>query len=90
MVQIQPLQIWSNGQTKTAEVLDAVIVNDDLATSCTFYWLLKEADTESQPGQAITQGNVTMTGEDYLGWDGSNAYAYAFIASQINVIILVD
>lgn len=88
MVQIQPISIWSNGQTKTASELDARIINDDLKATCVFYYELKEASTEEQAGASLAQGNVTMTGEDYLGWDGSNGEAFSFIASQINVEIL--
>jgi hypothetical protein len=41
-VQIQPVSIWANGQSKEASELDARIIYDDLATSCTFYYELKE------------------------------------------------
>ena len=88
MKSIEPIQIWSNGVLKTAEVLDARIINDDLQSSCTFYWELKEASTEETQGQQLAQGNVTMAGDDYDNWDGTNNEAYAFIANQINVIIL--
>lgn len=90
MKNIEPISIWSNGQTKTASVLDARIVDDNLSTSCTFYWQLVEASTEETQGQSIAQGNVTMSGEDYQGWNGSNDYAFNYIASQINVVILAD
>jgi hypothetical protein len=85
MKQISPLQIWKNGQQLTASVLDAIIINDNLSTSCTFYWMLKE---EGKAGQTLADGNATMTGEDYDNWDGSNDYAFNYIAKQINVTIL--
>ena len=85
MKQIFPLQIWKNGQQLTASVLDALIINDNLSTSCTFYWMLKE---EGEEGQTLADGNATMSGEDYDNWDGSNDYAFDYIASQINVTIL--
>ena len=94
MKTIQPIQIWVNGQNKTAQVLDARIINDDLATSCTFYYELREAstpateDTPEQMGNVLATGNVSMSGEDYQNWDDSNDSAYAYIASQINVTIL--
>jgi hypothetical protein len=93
MKNISPIQIWINGQNKTAQVLDARIINDDLATSCTFYWELKEAsippteDTPEQAGATLAQGNVSMSGEDYENWDDSNDSAYQFIAERINVVI---
>ena len=88
MKNISPITIWSNGQTKTASILDARIINDDLSTSCTFYYELKEESTEEQAGQQLAQGNVTLSGEDYDNWDGNNDLAYEYIANQINVQIL--
>ena len=92
MKNISPVSIWKNGQNKTASILDAIIINDNLSSSCTFYWMLKEADTvvdeQTVAGQTLADGNVTMSGEDYDNWDGSNDYAFEYIAEQINVTII--
>jgi len=92
MKNIQPIQIWKNGQSLTASILDAIIINDNLSTSCTFYWMLKEADSvvdeQTIEGQVLTDGNATMSGEDYDNWDGNNDYAFEYIAEQINVVII--
>jgi hypothetical protein len=88
MKNISPVSIWKNGQNKTASILDAIIINDNLSSSCTFYWILKEADQQEQAGQVLADGNVTMSGEDYDNWDGSNDYAFEYIAEQINVVII--
>lgn len=92
MKPIQPIQIWKNGALKTASILDAIIINDNMSSSCTFYWMLKEADTivedQTITGENLADGNVTMSGEDYQLWKGGNDYAYNYIAKQINVICL--
>jgi hypothetical protein len=88
MKPIQPIQIWKNGSLKTASILDASIINDNMSSSCTFYWTLKEADQEEQAGENLADGNVTISGEDYELWKGGNDYAYNYIAKQINVICL--
>jgi len=92
MREIQPIQIWKNGAQKTASVLDAIIINDNMSTSCTFYWMLKESDTitedQTTTGETLADGNVTMSGEDYEAWKGGNDYAFNFIANNINVTIL--
>jgi hypothetical protein len=87
MKNISPVTIWKNGAQLTASVLDAIIINDNLSTSCTFYWMLKE-DLDDEVGQTLADGNATMTGEDYDNWDGTNDYAFEYIATQINVTIL--
>jgi hypothetical protein len=92
MKQIEPIQIWKNGTNKTASILDAIIINDNLSTSCTFYWMLKEADSvveeQTTSGETLADGNLTMTGEEYQDWDGSNDFAFNYIAEKINVTIL--
>jgi len=92
MKNISPVTIWKNGQDKTASILDAYIINDNLSSSCTFYWMLKEADSvvdeQTIEGQVLTDGNATMSGDDYDNWDGSNDYAFEYIAGQINVTII--
>ncbi len=92
-VNIQPVSIWNNGQSKQASELDARIIYDDLATSCTFYYELKEAvvvDEEgaSSGGAVLSVGNVAMDNEDYQNWDNSNASAYNYIADKLNLVII--
>jgi len=92
-VNIQPVSIWSNGQSKSASELDARIIYDDLATSATFYYELKEAvvvDEEgaSSGGSVLSVGNVAMDGQDYIDWDNSNEAAYQYIAAKLNLVII--
>jgi hypothetical protein len=92
MREIQPIQIWKNGEVKTASILDAQIINDNLESNCTFYWQLKEAnsvvDEQTISVQILADGNASLSGEDYDNWDGSNDYAFSYIATQINVVLL--
>jgi hypothetical protein len=93
MKQIEPIQIWKNGESKTANILNAYIINDNLETSCTFYYQLCEGGqgTEQMPliqGNTLADGNVTMTGENYLTWDGSNDYAFTYIAAELNLTLV--
>lgn len=82
-VNIQPVSIWANGQSKSASELDARIIFDDLATSATFYYELKDADAS-----VLSVGNVAMDGQDYIHWDNSNDEAYVYIASKLNLTIV--
>jgi hypothetical protein len=86
-VNIQPVSIWNNGQSKQASELDARIIFDDLATSATFYYELKEV-LEEGSGAVLSVGNVAMDGQDYIDWDNSNEQAYAYIAGKLNLTII--
>ena len=93
MKQIEPIAIWKNGESFEANLLNAYIINDNLATSCFFYYQLCSSGegTEAMPlviGQTLADGNVTMSGEDYINWDDSNDAAYAYIAEKLNLTII--
>jgi hypothetical protein len=88
MVNIQPISVWKDGAEKTASVLHAVIINDDMSTNAQFYYQLKSADTEDQSGEFLVGGNIGMSGEDYQSWDDSNASAYNYIADKLNLTIV--
>lgn len=93
MAQIQPINIWKDGQVKTASQFTLRIIADDLATSCTFYYELKEADSvdsEGNPiyGAVLSVGNESMSGSDYTSWDGSNGAAYSFVAGKLNITLV--
>jgi hypothetical protein len=82
MKQIEPVVFPLN--LGTATILNSYCINDNLSTSATFYYALL-SDTQSQ----LSQGNLTMTGEDYDNW-ATNDYAYNWVATQIDVVITGD
>lgn len=95
--QIQPVSIWTASGVKSAEQLSAIIINDNLSSSATFYYELKAADVTTQdsegndvvtPGATLQNGNCSMGGVDYENWDDSNDAAYDFIADSIGVTLV--
>lgn len=93
MKSIEPISIWKNGESFEANLLNAYIINDNLESSCSFYYQLCSSGegTEAMPlviGQTLADGNVTMSGEDYINWDDSNDAAYAYIAEKLNLTII--
>jgi len=68
----------------TATIFNAYCINDNLSDSATFYYALL-SDSLAQ----LSQGNLTMGGQDYLGWV-TNDYAYNWVADQIDVTITGD
>ena len=93
MKQIQPITIWKNGESQEANLLNAIIINDNLQSSCAFYYSLNAGGdgTEAMPlviGQTLAEGNLTMDGENYLAWDGDNDYAFTYIAEKLNLTLI--
>jgi hypothetical protein len=93
MKRIEPIQAWKNGEQLEANFLNAYIINDNLESSCSFYYSLNTGGegTEEMPlviGQAVAEGNITMSGEDYLSWNGSNDYAFEYIAEKLNLTLV--
>lgn len=93
MAAIQPISIWKDGSEKQASEINLRIVADDMASSCTFYYELKEAnqqdaDGNEVQGQVLAVGNSSMGGEDYTSWNGSNADAYTYVADKLNIILV--
>jgi len=68
----------------TATILNAYCINDNLTNAATFYYALL-SDTMVN----LSQGNLTMTGQDYADWQ-TNQYAYDWIATQLDVTIVGD
>ena len=90
---IEPVTIWKNGESQEANFLNAYIINDNLATACSFYYQLCSSGegTEAMPfviGQTLAEGNVQMSGQDYLDWDNSNEAAYVYIAEKLNLTLI--
>ena len=95
MKKIEPIQAWKNGEKLEANLLNAYIINDNLATSCSFYYSLNTSGegTEAMPlimGQAVAEGNLTMDGANYLAWNGSNDYAFSYIAEKLNLTLIKE
>ena len=93
MKQINPVTIWKNGESQEANLLNASIINDNLQSSCSFYYSLCASGegTEAMPlvvGQTLAEGNLTMDGENYLAWQGDNNYAFTYIAEKLNLTLI--
>jgi hypothetical protein len=93
MRKIEPITAWKNGEQLEANLLNAYIINDNLQSSCSFYYSLCASGegTEAMPlviGQAVAEGNITMSGQDYIDWDNSNEAAFAYIAEKLNLTLI--
>jgi hypothetical protein len=94
--QIQPVNVWVNGEIKIAEYLQVTCINDNYESSATNYWQLftKVQDEQgNKQGEQIAQGNLTIDGQDYIDWGDQpamaiNTWIYNWSANKINLIIL--
>jgi hypothetical protein len=86
MKNINTVTVWKDGVSKTAEVFALRSVGDDLATSATFYYELRETD-----GEVLVTGNLVMDGTDYASWNtttDANRAAYDWAATRLNLTII--
>ena len=95
--QIQPVDIWVNGESKVAEFFQVTCINDNYENSATNYWQLftKVVDAEGVEsiGEQIAQSNLTIDGQDYINWGDQpamaiNAWIYQWSADKLNLVIL--
>jgi len=83
--QISPLTLWNNGSFISVDMFNMYIINDDLSSSCTFYYKLYQS---SNIDAVVLDGNLTMSGIHYTNWTGSSDQAYQWGANQLNITIL--
>jgi hypothetical protein len=89
MKKIESVTIWKNGESQEANLLNAYIINDNLATSCSFYYqLCSSGEQPDSIGQSLAEGNVTMDGENYSLWNGDNNDAFSYIAAELNLTLI--
>jgi hypothetical protein len=97
MKQIEPVQIWTNGVSKTAEFLQVTGINDNYESSATNYWQLftkvEDAEGNEVAGESIAQGNLTISGQEYINWGDQpamaiNKWIYDWVANELNLVIL--
>ena len=97
MKQIEPLTIWTNGTSKVAEYLKVTGINDNYESSSTNSWALftkiQDVDGNDVVGEQVAQGNLTISGQEYIDWGNQpamaiNTWIYNWVANELNLVIL--
>jgi len=91
MKTIQSVNVWVNGQVKSATKFNMNSVFDNLEDSATFFYELLSASQDAEGNEVLTQvaqGNLTMDGQEYQNWDDSNDGAYTWGATQLSLTII--
>jgi len=85
MKQIEPIDVWQNGTTKTAVKLQAQGTSVTLGNSASFYWQLL-----TEENYQVANGNLGISGEQYDAWGADDDYVYTIIATDLNLTIVGD
>lgn len=87
---IETVPIWDNGTVQEAKILNSYGTNTALGLQATFYYSLLSMGVSGSVGSQLTQGNLTMSGEDYQNWGDDDDYAWDWVAEQLNLTITED
>jgi hypothetical protein len=94
MKTIQSVNVWNNGQMKSATKFNMNSIFDNLEDSASFFYelLVVNVDKEGiETTEQVAQGNLSMTGDKYAEWDTSvdaNEFAYIWGANQLSLTII--
>ena len=81
-VAIQPIVYPLNEGTATR--MTVLVLNfETTATTCTTYWQLL-----TEEGKQLSQGNYTLTEEQFLAWGFDNNVVNEYVADSIGVVII--
>ena len=81
MAKIQPITFPLNQGIATE--MSVLILNfETSATTCTTYYELK-----SEEGTVLTNGNYTLTEEEFAAWGEDNSWVEQCVANAIGVVI---
>ena len=81
MAKIQPIVFPLNAGTATE--MSVLILNfETSATTCTTYYELK-----TDEGAVLTNGNYTLTEEEFAAWGTDNEWVAECVANAIGVVI---
>jgi hypothetical protein len=88
MKQIQPIDIWINGETKTGVNFSVNCIFDNYENSATNYWQILDADLN-----VLASSNLTIDGQDYINWGDQpamdiNTWIYNWVADKLNLTII--
>ena len=84
MAKIQPIKFPLNAGTATE--LTVLILNFQTdATTCTTYYELK-----TDEGAVLSNGNYTLTEQEFAAWGTDNEYVAECVANAIGVTIIKE
>ena len=93
MKEIQPVNVWYNGQMLQANHLSVKSADDNLSTQARFEYALVSVYSGSYQTPSyltVNQGSLIISGSDYTNWNSNtdiNEAAYVWVASKLNLTL---
>jgi hypothetical protein len=87
MAKIQPVIFPLNAGTAT-EMTVLILNFETSATTCTTYYELKSEATDEVAAKVLSNGNYTLTEQEFAAWGTDNSYVAECVAKAIGVTIL--
>lgn len=94
MAQIQPVQVWYQGEERQASIFNLISNYDNLKDTATFQYQLIEIVTilpDQENSNVLTINYLTINGADYAQWDAevdANAWIYNWAAQKLNLVLI--
>lgn len=97
MKKIEPINIWINGESKIGEYFSVNCIFDNYENTATNYWQIFnkiiDENGEEKQGEQISQGNLSIGGQDYIDWGNQpamaiNEWIYNWSANKLNLVII--
>jgi hypothetical protein len=88
MKQIQPVNIWVNGEQKQGTQFSVTGNYDNYKSEATNQWQIFDADSN-----VLASSNLTIDGQDYIDWGNQpamaiNEWIYNWVADKLNLTII--
>jgi hypothetical protein len=82
MQQIQPIQYVPTSPLIATQI-NVWTVFDNLENMANFNWQLLTIN-----GELVDWGTVTLSDQEYIGWNGNRQYPYSYTSQTIGVTLL--
>jgi hypothetical protein len=87
MTQIEPV-VFPLDQGTATEMSVLILNFETSATTCTTYYELKSEATEEVPSKVLSNGNYTLTEQEFAAWGLDNSWVAQCTANAIGVTII--
>jgi hypothetical protein len=93
MAQIQPVQIWYQGEQREATILNVYTNFSNNKDSANLQYQLIEliVTPDLQNSNVLNIGYLTISGFDYEAWNTSpdgDSFIYQWVATQLNLVLI--